>query len=85
MSESIPEIVGIFHGWKVGDWAWCIHCERVYQVGEFRQIGELQYCPYADCDGDAVLDCWHWEFVAEENGYPTIPERGVEYPLHGKK
>lgn len=84
MSASVPDVVKMFDGWMVGDWAWCLHCSRAYQVGEFRQIGELQYCPYPDCDGDAVLDRQHWESVAENNGYPTAPQRGVEYPLYGK-
>lgn len=54
------EITKIFYGWKAGDWALCLHCGRVYKIGEFRSIHGLQYCPYPDCDGDAVFDVSHW-------------------------
>ncbi|MBI4216033.1 MAG: hypothetical protein HY687_01370 [Chloroflexi bacterium] len=78
-----PEIVHIFEGWTLGDWAWCLHCGRAYQVGNYRLEvrSGLQYCPYDDCDGDAVMDAQHWEEVREKMGYPETPEVGEFYPL----
>ena len=35
-------------GLEEGEWVWCLHCERAYQVGEFRQVGDIQLCPYED-------------------------------------
>jgi sarcosine oxidase delta subunit len=80
MSE--PEITEVF-GTPKGAWVLCVHCERCYQVGEFRVMGELQMCPYPDCDGDAVMDAWRWSHVRENHkGYQRIPVRGVAYPLN---
>jgi hypothetical protein len=80
---------------KAGDWVWCLHCERAYQVGEFKinvssQIGhssnnsgELQLCPYPDCDGDTVIDSWEWESIKEKHpDYPVLPERDKVYPMY---
>lgn len=65
---------------------WCLHCERAYLRGKCRQIGNLQMCPYADCDGDAVIDAWDWGTVREENpSYPERPIEGTVYPLYGPK
>ena len=58
-------------GYKPGEWVWCLHCERFYKVGEYRQVGEYQLCPYADCDG-SPLDAFEWHGKTE-------PERGVVY------
>jgi len=67
-----------------GPIAWCLHCERAYQKGEYRIVSGLEMCPYPDCDGDAVFDQWNWGDVQRNNpGYPEIPERGTIYPLHG--
>ena len=64
---------------------WCLHCERAYDVGEFRRIDGLRLCPYQDCDGDAVLDQWDWARIRHENSqYPASPMRGVFYPLYGR-
>lgn len=63
----------IFDHWKLGDWAWCLHCQRCYKIGEYRiqkLYGELQMCPYKDCDGDTVMD--------------AIPWRGDGEPVRGK-
>ena len=63
----------IFDHWKLGDWAWCLHCQRCYKIGEYRiqkLYGELQMCPYKDCDGDTVMD--------------AIPWRGQGEPVRGK-
>lgn len=65
---------------------WCLHCERAYLRGKYRQIRNLQMCPYADCDGDAVIDAWDWSTVREENpSYPEMPVEGAVYPLYGPK
>lgn len=75
---------------------WCLHCERIYEYGEFRAerikpftvdhvkyAPEFEMCPYQDCDGDAVLDAWTWESVREHHpDYPKMPERGKVYPLY---
>ena len=63
---------------------WCLHCERAYQRGEYRQLRGLRMCPYDGCDGDTVIDQWKWLQVRNNNpGYPNVPERGEVYPLHG--
>jgi hypothetical protein len=72
------------------DWYWCLHCERVYRADEFRfEVfdGErLQMCPYKDCDGSTVLDAIPWsEIVGRNNGYPSVPQRGVVYPLYSSR
>jgi len=65
---------------------WCLHCERTYKRGEFRQIGNLQMCPYADCDGDTVVDAWEWESVRDAHPkYPKIPEKGDIYLLYPER
>ena len=62
---------------------WCLHCERTYIRGEYRPIGGLQMCPYADCDGDVVIDAWEWSTVREQHpSYPENPVEGVVYPLY---
>jgi hypothetical protein len=72
MEKSDLEI--IFEGYKPGEWVWCLHCERVYQVGEFRKVGQYQLCPYPDCDG-SPLDASHWKEKFE-------PVRGVAYKMY---
>jgi len=67
-------LLAIFDGWKLGDWAVCLHCGRAYQIGEFRLIRGLQMCPYSGCDGDTVLDPVHYPF-------PEPPERNKIYQL----
>jgi len=65
-------------------WYWCLHCERAYPQGSYRQRGSLQMCPYSGCGGDTVMDAWSWARVAKENpGYPATPELGKAYPLYG--
>lgn len=65
-------------------WHWCLHCERAYPLGSYRQNRDLQMCPYEGCDGDAVMDLWTWQRVREANPqYPEIPELGVVYGLYG--
>lgn len=67
-------------------WCWCLHCERIYPLGSYRIVEDLQMCPYSGCDGDAVLDLWAWQNVREGNPhYPEIPELSVVYPLYGEK
>ena len=80
---------------KAGEWVWCLHCERVYQVGEFKidvssgnktnsSVSDgLQLCPYPDCDGDTVMDLWDWKAIKEAHpDYPDTPERDKVYPLY---
>lgn len=76
-------------------WAWCLHCERAYELGQVRLVpeprtdlrvmtGDMQMCPYDDCDGDAVIDVWPWSKVRELHpDYPDEPVPGVVYPLYG--
>ncbi len=62
---------------------YCIHCERTYKNGQYRQVGEFQMCPYEDCDGDTVMDAWEWEVIREHHPeYPEKPENGVVYPMY---
>lgn len=72
--------------WKEGVrslYLWCLHCERTYKRGEWRQMGDLQICPYHDCDGDTVIDAWDWENVRDEHPqYPEIPTPKDVYPLY---
>ena len=67
-------------------WFWCLHCERVYRADEFRievvAGTELQMCPYADCDGNTVIDAWEWSRLSVMNGYPLVPVKGVVYPMY---
>ena len=66
-----------------GIWLWCLHCERCYKAGEYREIDGLQYCPYHDCDGTTVLDGWVWESILGHHPeYPKEPEREKVYPLY---
>jgi hypothetical protein len=66
-----------------GIWLWCLHCERAYKAGEYRQVEELQMCPYPNCDGTTVLDGWTWDAIREHHpDYPKEPERDKVYPLY---
>lgn len=65
-------------------WNWCLHCERAYPQGSYRQVKSLQMCPYKGSDGDSVIDLWTWWKVRSGNpGYPQVPELGVRYALYG--
>ena len=84
--EKKIHVVEVKEGIKEGDWLWCLHCERVYKAGEFRDIKGLQMCPYDDCNGDTVLDAWKWERISEIHPeYLEIPNRETIYPLYGKE
>jgi hypothetical protein len=64
----------------------CLHCERVYSFGDYRQSGEWELCPYEGCDGHTVLDGWDWERVRSFNPeYPEQPFLHVYYPLYGRE
>jgi hypothetical protein len=66
-----------------GKYFWCLHCERTYERTEFRQVGNLQMCPYPDCNGDTVIDAWEWREIREANPvYPRVPKRGERYPMY---
>lgn len=69
------------YGDEPGTWMWCLHCARCYQVGEFREINDLQLCPYLDCNGDTVIDAFPWSYVrGASDDYPETPVRGQVYP-----
>jgi len=80
----------IFNGKEYSDYLYCIHCERAYKYGSFREIKDLnfkstvlQLCPYDDCEGDTVLDAKDWKDIREHHpDYPEIPELGKVYPLN---
>lgn len=65
-------------------WAWCLHCERCYQVGEYKLDKHgLRLCPYPDCDGDTFMDRYPWKGIkANHPEYPEIPEKGKKYPMY---
>jgi len=66
-------------GYKLGDWLWCLHCERCY-----RAIGFGQSCPYLDCDGES-WDAFTWQQIRETNSdYPVVPEPNKLYGQYGK-
>jgi hypothetical protein len=58
----MPKGVGtlMFKGRKLGDWSWCEHCGRCYQVGEYREVRGLRMCPYPGCNGDTLFDATPW-------------------------
>lgn len=65
-------------------WNWCLHCEKAYPQGSYRQVRDLQMCPYSGCDGDTVMDLWSWDSIREKNpSYPRVPAIGKHYPLYG--
>jgi len=60
---------------------WCLHCERTYEHGNWREENGMQMCPYKDCDGDAVIDAWEWETICQYHPeYPKKPVNGKIYP-----
>ncbi|HEX2836594.1 MAG TPA: hypothetical protein VHN77_00545 [Phycisphaerales bacterium] len=69
-----------------GSHLWCLHCERTYEHGKWRVVDGMQMCPYADCDGDAVIDAWDWATFREQNHpqYPAVPVFGTVYPAYPK-
>jgi len=81
MSESHRDKV--FDEEKRSDYLWCLHCERTYQRGKWREQGDLQMCPYQDCGGDAVIDAWDWEAIRDNKPeHPVVPETGKSYPMY---
>jgi len=79
---QVTERDAIFKPIPRGSWLWCLHCNRTYEHGKFRLIGDLQMCPYADCDGDVVIDSVIWSEVRREHShYPEVPAPGVVYPF----
>ncbi len=68
---------------KRSDFMWCLHCERTYNRGAFRDENGFQMCPYQGCDGSTVVDGWDWEDVRDHHpDYPHVPQDGVVYPLY---
>jgi len=67
---------------------WCLHCERAYPDGEYREVKSksgvvYQMCPYEDCDGNAVIDAWDWAQISEGHPeYPETPKKGKVYPQY---
>lgn len=80
-----------------GEWVWCLHCERCYRKGEYREVKtskEIEglfgipvwkLCPYEKCDGDTVFDARPWAELAVYLGHPNPPKRGVVYPMTSEK
>lgn len=63
------------------NYLWCLHCERGYERGKWRERDGLQLCPYHDCGGDTVLDAFDWDEVRDYHPeYPAAPRWGVHYP-----
>lgn len=70
----------IFIEEKRSDYLWCLHCQRTYLRGEYRDVEGFQMCPYEGCDGSTVLDGIDWERIRDyHKRYPKIPERGKIY------
>jgi hypothetical protein len=70
-------------GRSEGSWVLCIHCERAYQVGQFRLIDDLEYCPYPGCNGDTFFDSFEWEIVKKAHPeYPDVPDKEKVYRLN---
>jgi len=71
-------------GRRKGMTVWCLHCERIYYVGEFKADAELfELCPYLDCDGNTVLDSIPWVHIRNQHPeYPQKPQKGIVYPLY---
>jgi hypothetical protein len=70
-------------GHQDDEWAWCLHCERYYQVKNMRFEVEILggrvipwlLCAYPDCDGD-VMDIFRkWDGKEP-------PEINKVYPLY---
>lgn len=62
---------------------WCLHCQRTYREGEWREEDGYQMCPFLDCGGDAVLDAQDWDSFQEMHPeYPKLPELGKLYPAY---
>ena len=95
-SSAGLDAVEIVSGRNLGDWVWCLHCERAYRVGWYRKqrVSKfalklfpeeefLQMCPYPGCDGDTVVDAWPWKGIREGHpDYPEIPVLGKEYSMY---
>ncbi len=65
-----------------GVFLWCTHCERTCEHGKGRSRGDVQMCPYAGCQGDAVIDTWEWKKLRVHHpDYPAIPLVGMRYRL----
>ncbi|MDB4912916.1 MAG: hypothetical protein JWM95_560 [Gemmatimonadetes bacterium] len=71
---------------------WCLHCERTYDEMSYAESDDLldgepmQMCPYADCNGDAVVDAWDWSKLRELHPeYPEKPVPNTHYPLYSKR
>ena len=74
------------YGWAPGEWVWCLHCERCYKVGEYKDVfvrgfydEVYQLCPYPDCDG-GPLDASLWDVA----NYGE-PERGKVYGMYDNR
>ena len=63
----------IFTDPKRSEYLWCLHCQRTYERGKWRDIDGLQMCPYIDCSGDAVIDAMDWATIRD--AHPEYPEK----------
>lgn len=71
----------------LGEWAWCLHCERVSLYAEWKEH-DFE-CPL--CGGGSALDCWSYTGMRLGGGglgdavhpeWPEVPVRGQELPLY---
>lgn len=73
-------------GREPGTWVWCLHCEKCYQVGEYKKYDDddiLEWCPYINCSGDTMFDSVPWSVIRGIHPeYPEIPERDKIYKLY---
>lgn len=72
------------HGYRTrsqstDDWLWCLHCERVHRVREWRAPERhVLLCPTPGCDGVAMegerAGSWGWDGTLWREQFPDRPE-----------
>ena len=68
---------------EFGEWAWCLHCERVEKVEAWENA--KNHCPYSDCNG-SPLDAWEWEIIYGYNShFEEVPIINKKYPMYDFK
>ncbi len=69
----------LFPDMTFGEFAWCLHCMRVFRSADW--ASNRFHCLASDCDGSPI-DVWEWErILGAHPEYPQLPEIGKEYPL----
>ncbi len=68
LADIWPDLVDEAH-------IWCLHCLRVFPIGEWDRT---EYCPAADCNG-SPLDARAWSELARDYGWPAVPVEGQVY------